>query len=150
MKPTLLLDQVDFSIDSRLTEHATALIDWPLSRVYLKHESRFPWLMLVPRVEEAFELLDLPKASRYMLMDEVSALEEIIKMCYRPTKINVGTLGNIVKQLHIHLVGRFEDDEYWPHSIWHGHYKIVENTAQNLLPLIAKLIPLLQQQAAKF
>lgn len=127
------------SIDTRLTEHATALIDWPVSRVYFKHESRFPWFVLVPRFDNAVELLDLPKVNRHALMDEIAALQSIIKAYFKPSKLNVGALGNIVSQLHVHVIGRFEDDAYWPQSIWHKEFKMLEYRPQELAVLIESL-----------
>ena len=94
------------------------LTDWPLCRVFLKNNAAYPWFLLVPRIENIQEIYQLPKASQHQLIDEISQLSTIVNTQFNPDKLNVGTLGNMVSQLHIHVVARFKHDSLWPHGIW--------------------------------
>ena len=109
---------MQFIVDSRITASGFEIIDWPLSRVFLKDNANYPWLILVPRVEEIQEIDQLSTENQQLLMQEISALSILTKDYFKPDKLNVATLGNIVSQLHIHVVARFKQDTFWPHSIW--------------------------------
>lgn len=109
---------MSFHIDQRLLDNSFILGDWPLSRVLLKDNALYPWLVLIPRVENVTEIYQLPQESRYLLMDEISQLSTIVKTYFKPDKINTGSLGNVVPQLHVHVLGRFIDDKQWPFSVW--------------------------------
>ena len=105
-------------IDKRIVSSCFELGDWPLSRVFLKDAVDYPWFILVPRVENIQELYQLSGSIRHQLMDEVSALSTKVQDYFKPDKLNVGTLGNIVSQLHCHVVARFSNDKLWPHGVW--------------------------------
>ncbi len=92
--------------------------DLPLCRVLMTDDARFPWLMLLPRRADAEEIIDLTEADREQLMREISAASEAVRTLFSPLKINVGALGNKVRQLHVHVVARFESDAAWPGPIW--------------------------------
>ncbi|KTC84827.1 HIT domain-containing protein [Legionella brunensis] len=109
---------MSFEVDSRIQTSSFWLADWPLSSVYLKNEAHFPWAILVPRIENVQEVYQLTKVNRGELMNEISRLSEIMDDFFQPDKLNIGALGNIVPQLHIHVVARFKHDTLWPHSIW--------------------------------
>ena len=107
-----------FAIDSRIESTSVWLVDWPLSSLYLKNEANFPWVILVPRVENIQELYQLSQENRQLVIEEIAALSKIMEEYFKPDKLNVGALGNIVCQLHIHVVARFKEDKAWPYSIW--------------------------------
>lgn len=107
-----------FFIDSRITTSCIELCDWPLSRVFLKNNACYPWLILVPRCTNIQEINELPRVSQHQLIDEISHLSCIVKELFQPDKLNVGALGNIVSQLHVHVIARFKQDALWPHGIW--------------------------------
>lgn len=109
---------MQFEIDSRIHTSSLWLGDWPLSSVYLKNDTNYPWLILVPRVTNVQEIYQLSTADRHTLMDELAALSVIVEDVFKPDKLNIGALGNIVSQLHIHVVARFKTDKLWPHGIW--------------------------------
>lgn len=109
---------MDFVVDTRIESSCVVLGDWPLSRVFLKNNMNYPWLILVPRQCNIQEIDQLPGHSRHQLVDEISALSSIVKAYFKPDKLNVGTLGNIVSQLHVHVVARFTHDVLWPHGVW--------------------------------
>lgn len=107
-----------FTIDSRITSSCFELGDWPLSRVYLKNEATYPWFILVPRQPDIHEIYQLTKADRSVLIEEVNQLSLLVQRLFQPAKLNVGSLGNIVSQLHIHVIGRTKDDLLWPQGVW--------------------------------
>lgn len=108
----------DFLIDPEITSSCLYLGDWPISRVFLKNNAYFPWLILVPRIENIREIDDIPQKARYQLMDEISQLCSITRSYFQPDKLNIAYLGNKVNQLHIHIVARFLEDILWPEGIW--------------------------------
>jgi diadenosine tetraphosphate (Ap4A) HIT family hydrolase len=111
-----------FSVDNRIQSSCIDLTDWNLSRVYAKDESQFPWFILVPRLERVSDITDLSELDSIELNKEIRRLSLLVKECFQPDKLNIATLGNMVEQLHIHVVGRYKDDPYWPQSIWQPAY----------------------------
>ena len=109
-----------FVLHPQLAADGLFLADWPLCRVLRMNEATYPWLILVPRLTDAQELVDLSAADRVRLMDEIAWASQALKDLHRPDKINVGALGNVVPQLHIHVLGRSKGDPAWPKPVW-GH-----------------------------
>ncbi|KTD47056.1 diadenosine tetraphosphate (Ap4A) hydrolase-like HIT family hydrolase [Legionella rubrilucens] len=109
---------MSFIVDPRLEQSSLFLFDAPLSRVYLKNEATFPWLILVPRLPGLSELHQLTREDSQQLMCEINKTSELVSRYFEAEKINVGALGNIVQQLHIHVIARYKDDPLWPHSVW--------------------------------
>lgn len=109
-----------FSLDSRLEADTIPVGDLALSSVLLLNDARFPWFVLVPRLPGASELTDLDAAQAAQLMDEMRIAVRVMTALAKPDKVNVGALGNIVTQLHVHVVGRFRSDPAWPGPVW-GH-----------------------------
>lgn len=89
-----------------------------LSDLRLMNNQQYPWLILIPRVENAIELCDLSSSQQYQLMDEIALVSELLKSQYEADKLNVASLGNIVPQLHIHVVARYRSDAAWPSPVW--------------------------------
>lgn len=109
---------MSFIVDTRITDTAFAVFEGPLSHFYLKNDARFPWFILVPRLAEVSEIYHLPAQQQTILLQEVTGLSKIIAERLKPDKINVASLGNIVNQLHLHVVARFHGDPAWPHGVW--------------------------------
>lgn len=107
-----------FVLDPRLAADTLMVGDLPLSRVLLMNDSRFPWLILVPRRGGLSELHDLSPHERAALIEEAALAGEKLKSLTIATKINTGALGNIVPQLHIHVVARLKGDAAWPGPVW--------------------------------
>ncbi|MBP9680851.1 MAG: HIT domain-containing protein [Bacteriovorax sp.] len=107
-----------FIIDSELEKNAYLISELELSRLYIKNDKDNPWFILVPRKMNAIELIDLTHEEQCILMEEITVVSEFLMNYYRPHKINVGSLGNIVRQLHIHVIARYGNDRAWPHPIW--------------------------------
>lgn len=108
----------NFQLDERLTASCFTLIDWPLSRVLLKNNVNYPWVILVPRHAHITEITELSRADRQQLIEEIHHASIVLQDLFKPNKMNIGALGNIVTQLHIHIVARFKNDCLWPQGIW--------------------------------
>jgi diadenosine tetraphosphate (Ap4A) HIT family hydrolase len=111
---------MSFVLHTRLEADTFFIADWPLCRVLLMNDARYPWLVLVPRRDGMTELTDLTIADRAVLMEEIARAGEAVRAMPGITKLNVGALGNLVPQLHVHIVGRHSSDPAWPTPVW-GH-----------------------------
>lgn len=80
----------------------------------------FPWIVLVPRVEDVSEWIDLEREQQHQLSDEIAIVSHILKALVTPDKLNVATLGNQVSQLHVHVIARYKTDKAWPNPVWGG------------------------------
>ena len=107
-----------FEMDKRLVGDTVELGDFALSRVLLMNDSRYPWLILVPRVVDASEVFDLQLEQQQELWQETQVVGHALKHEFAADKINIATLGNVVSQLHMHIVVRMQNDEAWPAPIW--------------------------------
>ena len=110
--------EMKFTLHHRLQEDTIEIIRLKLSRVLLMNDSSFPWIVLVPEREGVQEVYELSIEDRSVLIEEIAAASEIIRQLYSPDKINIGALGNLVPQLHIHVIGRFRTDRAWPGPVW--------------------------------
>lgn len=108
----------DFSLDPRLATDTIVLADWPLCRVCLMNDSRFAWLILVPRRRDVIDIDQLTPADQTTLWSEVTRAMTVLRATVPLDKLNVGALGNIVRQLHVHIVARSETDAAWPGPVW--------------------------------
>jgi diadenosine tetraphosphate (Ap4A) HIT family hydrolase len=109
-----------FELHPRLTADTLFIADWALSRVLLMNDARFPWLILVPRRADLTELHELAHGERLVLIEEAARTSRGLKSMTGAAKINVGALGNLVSQLHVHVVARNPGDPAWPGPVW-GH-----------------------------
>jgi diadenosine tetraphosphate (Ap4A) HIT family hydrolase len=112
-----------FELDPAFHASSAALPSLPLCAARLQLDARFPWIVLIPRLGAAVEIEDLSVEERAMLMAEIvaagGAVRAIGAALGRPVeKLNVGQLGNITRQLHVHIVGRRRDDPCWPGPVW--------------------------------
>ena len=107
-----------FVLDTRLEQDTVSIGDFRLCRLLLMNDSSYPWFILVPRLEEVSEVFQLATADQKLLWEEVTALAEIVKDTFGADKMNVATLGNVVAQLHVHVIARRRDDATWPAPVW--------------------------------
>lgn len=107
-----------FSLASRLEADSVFLTDWPLCQLRLMDDARFPWLILVPRRPELEEWTELNAEDSALLSEEIGKTGRILAQMFAPAKLNVGALGNIVRQMHVHVIARFESDAAWPGPVW--------------------------------
>lgn len=110
-----------FSLDSRLQQDTLVIGDFPLSRLLLSNDSNYPWFILVPRRDDVSELFQLDDKDQLQLWRETTALAETLKDTFAADKLNVATLGNVVSQLHMHVIVRRRDDAAWPAPVWGRH-----------------------------
>ncbi|WP_181699932.1 HIT domain-containing protein [Chthonobacter albigriseus] len=108
----------DFALDPRLSADTKVLGDLALCRLLLMNDATWPWLVLVPRRAGLVELIDLDRESRVLLMDEIAIVSSALKAATEPVKLNVAALGNMVRQLHVHVIARFDTDPAWPGPVW--------------------------------
>jgi diadenosine tetraphosphate (Ap4A) HIT family hydrolase len=107
-----------FALEPRLESDTIAIGESALSRVLLMNDARYPWVVLVPRRANLAELTDLTSAERTVLIEEIAIVSTALSQRRGADKINVGALGNIVRQLHIHVIARSVGDEAWPGAVW--------------------------------
>lgn len=107
-----------FTLHPMLARDTVEAARLPLCRVLLMKDSRFPWLILVPERESVREIHELPAGDRAVLIEEIAQASEALGRLVQPDKLNVGALGNVVPQLHIHVVARFAIDPAWPGPVW--------------------------------
>lgn len=109
-----------FTLHPRLEADTHAAAEWGLCRILVMNDARYPWLVLVPRREDVTELTALSTADRAQLIDEIARAGRLVQALSGVTKLNIGALGNLVPQLHVHVVGRHQGDPAWPGPVW-GH-----------------------------
>lgn len=107
-----------FELHPRLAADTHSLGDLPLCRVLLMDDARFPWLILVPRIAGLVEITELDDAGAQRLVDEARRAARALQAHCAPHKVNLGALGNLVPQFHLHVVARFRDDARWPQPVW--------------------------------
>ena len=107
-----------YTLDPRLADDTHPLASLDLCELRLMDDANYPWLVLVPRVADARELIDLDAAQRRTLTDEIDFAARALRAAFQPFKLNVAALGNLVPQLHVHVIGRNQDDPAWPAPVW--------------------------------
>ena len=109
---------MSFILDNRLKADTLFVGDLPLSRVLLMNNSFFPWVILVPRIEGISELFQLTEEDLSNFHNESNYFLEAMSNAYNADKMNIASLGNIVSQLHTHVIVRYKNDEAWPSPVW--------------------------------
>lgn len=110
----------DFTLDPRLEEDSTFVTALELCDVRLHHNAAFPWILLIPRRKGIRDIIELTAPDQHALMEEIVVVSQVMQQLFQPTKLNIASLGNIVPQLHVHIVARYDHDEAWPHPIWNS------------------------------
>ncbi len=127
-----------FTLDPRLEKDTLYLGDFTLSRVLLMNDARYPWVILVPRVVGLTECFQLSEAEQAQLTKESNFVAKLLKALVQADKMNVAALGNVVSQLHIHHVARYQADETWPAPVW-GKGQAIPYTDQELEAICEQL-----------
>ena len=107
-----------WQLHSQLADDTAPVIELPLCEVRLMDDANHPWLVLVPRVAEMIEIIDLDPARRLRLAAEIDIACHALKALFKPDKLNVAALGNMVPQLQVHVIARYRDDIAWPRPVW--------------------------------
>ncbi|MEO8672426.1 MAG: HIT domain-containing protein [Tahibacter sp.] len=112
------MDNETFSLDTRLAADCHTVGELELSRVLLMDDARFPWLILVPRQAGLRELTELGRDDQHRLLDEINRVAHVLHAIAKPDKMNIAALGNVVAQLHVHVIARYQRDAAWPRPVW--------------------------------
>ena len=107
-----------YELHPQLAADTHPLAALALCDLRLMDDANYPWLVLVPRLPAARELIDLEPAQRRQLSDEIDLASRLLRDVFRPFKLNVAALGNLVPQLHVHVIAREEGDPAWPAPVW--------------------------------
>eukprot|EP00740_Mantoniella_antarctica_P002704 CAMPEP_0181361798 /NCGR_PEP_ID=MMETSP1106-20121128/7562_1 /TAXON_ID=81844 /ORGANISM="Mantoniella antarctica, Strain SL-175" /LENGTH=151 /DNA_ID=CAMNT_0023475503 /DNA_START=30 /DNA_END=485 /DNA_ORIENTATION=+ len=108
----------DFKLWNQLGAGKFEVLNLPLCKVLLNNDTTWPWLVLVPQQNDLVEMHDLSDVDQLQLMREMSACSRAVQSGWAPTKVNVGAIGCVCRQLHVHVLGRFEGDAVWPQPVW--------------------------------
>lgn len=107
-----------FVLHERLEADTVFVTDWPLCRVLLLNDANYPWVVLVPRRHGVSELHELDHYDRQTLVEEITDASHRLQNHVKAHKMNIGALGNVVPQLHVHVIARFREDAAWPKPVW--------------------------------
>ncbi len=107
-----------FALHEALANDTVEIVRWPICRVLLMNDATYPWVILVPEREGAREFHDLTPQDQTALMAEITHASKAMQDAFSAPKMNVAALGNMVPQLHIHVIARFTDDPAWPGPVW--------------------------------
>jgi diadenosine tetraphosphate (Ap4A) HIT family hydrolase len=120
-----------FLLDSYLAADSAFVVDLALCQVRLSHNAAFPWILLIPKYTGIIEIMDLTIDDQQLLMSEIVLASRAMKDLFQPKKLNVASLGNIVSQLHVHIIARYENDKAWPGPVWNSGVNLAyDPTAQ--------------------
>ena len=107
-----------FKLNNKFLKSSHHLLDLKLCTVRLHDNSKFPWIMLIPKRKNINDITDLNSKDQMLLMKEIVFSSKVIKKLFKTSKLNVEKVGNIVPQLHIHIIARYKKDISWPLSVW--------------------------------
>jgi diadenosine tetraphosphate (Ap4A) HIT family hydrolase len=130
----------NFQLHPQLSNDSYVIADLPLSRLLLCNDSAFPWFILVPRVENIQDIYQLDWQQQQQLLNESSLLSELLMQEFKGDKMNVAALGNVVPQLHLHHIVRYQNDPCWPKPIW-GQQALTPYTERELESIKNRIIP---------
>lgn len=127
-----------FVLHPQLVKDTLMVGELGLCCLRLMNDASYPWLVLVPRVADMRELVDLDEAQQLVLMRDIAAVSRALQACFLPDKLNVAALGNMVPQLHVHVIARYASDAAWPAPVW-GRAPAVAYAEDALAERIANL-----------
>ncbi|WP_293390817.1 HIT domain-containing protein [Nevskia sp.] len=112
------MNDATWSLHPRLAADTVPVGDFVLSRLLLSNDAHYPWLILVPRRADIREIHELSEADQQQLLRESMLLSRALMTAFSPTKLNIAALGNMVPQLHVHHIARYDNDAAWPAPVW--------------------------------
>lgn len=127
-----------FTLHPQLSTDTVGVADFKLCTLRLMNCKAVPWLILVPRGAAITEIIDLAPAEQLQLMEEIAAASSLLRGLFTPRKINVAALGNVVPQLHVHVIARSENDAAWPKPVW-GNLPMDLYTPADLAGMVSRL-----------
>ena len=107
-----------FKLNRKFLKTSHHLIDLKLCTIRLNDNSKFPWLILIPKRNKIADISDLKSKDQILLMKEIVYVSKIMKKLFKTSKLNVEKIGNVIPQLHIHIIARYKKDVSWPFSVW--------------------------------
>jgi len=135
-----------FELHAQLAKDCLVVGDLELTRVLLMNDAQYPWLILVPRRPDVVEVFQLTALDQHRLWEEVSEVSALLAGHFSADKMNVAALGNVVSQLHVHVIARRRDDAAWPRPVW-GVNPASPYAETELAARVAELTILLQTLA---
>ena len=128
---------MSFKIDKKFLKSSHHIIELKLCSIRLNDNTKFPWVILIPKRNKITDMTDLNSKDQILLMKEIVYVSKIMKKLFKTTNLNVEKIGNIVPQLHIHIIARRKIDSSWPLSVWVVKRK--KYLAKNLKKLLNKI-----------
>ncbi|NOH62055.1 HIT domain-containing protein [Vibrio sp. RE88] len=135
---------MSFELHPQLAKDTSVIGHFPLTIALLHKDNAVPWVILVPKRENLKELHHLPMQEQQQFLLESQAVSQALEATFRPDKLNLGALGNMVPQLHVHHIARFKDDVAWPGPVWgntQGYFRS-EEEQQAILSKIQNVLSL--------
>lgn len=126
---------MSFHLHTQLQKDCIFIGKMTLCRLLLMNDNQFPWFILVPEVEGITEIYHLDKQQQSLLIEESSFFAERLHEIYKPDKLNIAAIGNLVPQLHVHHVVRYRTDKAWPAPIW-GKFPVISYSEQKLAEVV--------------
>lgn len=127
-----------FNLHAQLAKDCVFVCDLPLCQVLMLNDSQYPWLILVPRVADIKEIIDLSPTQQQVLWQESAQVSGVLQSLFKGDKLNVAALGNMVPQLHIHHIVRYTSDAAWPKPVW-GQVPAIPYEADALAERLAEI-----------
>ena len=124
---------MSFKLDRKFLKTSHHLIDLKLCTIRLNDNSKFPWIILIPKRNKITDISDLNSKDQTLLMKEIVYVSKVMKKLFKTSKLNVEKIGNIVPQLHIHIIARSKKDSSWPLSVWVVKEKNYSKTALKVI-----------------
>ena len=124
---------MSFKLNRKFLKTSLHLIDLKLCTIRLNDNSKFPWIILIPKRNKITDISDLNSKDQTLLMKEIVYVSKVMKKLFKTSKLNVEKIGNIVPQLHIHIIARSKKDSSWPLSVWIVKEKNYSKTALKLI-----------------
>ncbi len=119
-------------LNEELAKNSRFVTDLPLCEVRIQNEARFPWIILIPKRDNVAEIIDLSMEDQEQLLKELRMASKVMQSAFNADKLNIGALGNIVRQLHLHVIARYESDLAWPNPVW-GYFELSTQYASDAL-----------------
>ena len=126
-----------FKLNKKFLKSSHHLFDLKLCTVRLYDNSKFPWIMLIPKRKNINDITDLKSKDQVLLIKEIVFASKVMKKLFNTSKLNIEKVGNIVPQLHIHIIARYKKDNSWPLSVWVAKGKLY--SAKSLKEVINKI-----------
>lgn len=132
----------EFILHPQLEKDTFFIGSLKVADILLMNDSRYPWIILVPRINNVCDIMDLQDTERTKFNEEIHHVAGLIKKVYRPERINIAMLGNIVPQLHCHIIARFKEDFAWAKPVWGIGESIpyTKEQQEKMIPLLQKLL----------